>query len=193
MVGGAACPGDAGTCGAPVPRGARATVAFPAAKRYPAAPIDTIRFYYEYEAHGYLSNFYASPVVVDGVEWPTTEHYYQACKTLDPAYAERIRQAATADEAKRLGNDAACPLRADWADARIDAMRRALAAKFAQHGDLREQLLATGDAVLLEDSKKDAFWGAGPDGSGLSMLGRLLMELRGRLRAQPQGPSGRRA
>jgi N-glycosidase YbiA len=144
-------------------------------------PIETIRFYYEYEANGYLSNYYPSPVTVDGVVWPTTEHLYQAAKTLDAGYAERIRLAETADEAKRLGNDAACRLRPDWSTGKIEAMRAVLAVKFAQHADLRAALLATGDARLVEASKKDWFWGEGADGGGRNMLGTLLMELRAEL------------
>jgi predicted NAD-dependent protein-ADP-ribosyltransferase YbiA (DUF1768 family) len=33
----------------------------------------------------------------------------------------------------------------------------------------------------MEDSKKDYYWGIGADGTGKSMLGRLLMELRSSL------------
>lgn len=143
-----------------------------------------IRFYYEYLENGYLSNFYASPLVLDGKEWPTVEHYYQAAKTLDPNYAERIRTAATPDEAKKLGNDCACVLRPDWNDYKVETMRRALAAKFGQHPDLRALLLETGGSTLMEDSKKDYYWGVGADGTGKSVLGRLLMELRAEIAAE---------
>lgn len=144
-----------------------------------------IRFYYEYLEHGFLSNFYASPLVLDGKEWPTVEHFYQAAKTLDPDYAEKIRTAPTADEAKKLGNDRACALRPDWNEFKVQAMRRALEAKFSQHPELGALLLETGDATLMEDSKKDYYWGIGADGSGKSMLGRLLMELREKMAAPP--------
>lgn len=143
--------------------------------------MDEIRFYYEYEANGYLSNFYPSPLVLDGREWPTVEHFYQAAKTLDPVFAERVRTAATPDEAKRLGRDPGCILRPDWDTWKIEVMRRAIAAKFGQHPDLAERLVATGDARLIENSMKDYFWGIGADGTGRSMLGELLMELRGNL------------
>ena len=145
--------------------------------------MDEVRFYYEYEPNGYLSNFYISPIRLDGKDWPTVEHFYQAAKTLDPAYSERVRLASTADEAKRLGNDPACLLRADWSGYKVEVMRRALAAKFGQHPDLGRLLVATGDAILIENSKKDYFWGAGADGTGRSMLGALLMELRASLAA----------
>lgn len=153
-----------------------------------------IRFYYEYLEHGYLSNFYLAPLALDGREWASVEHYYQAAKTLDPDYVERIRTAATADEAKKLGNAPGCVLRADWSEFKVQAMRAAIRAKFTQHPDLGRQLLETGDAVLMEDSKKDYYWGVGADGTGTSMLGKLLMELRAELwaelRAEPGAGAG---
>jgi ribA/ribD-fused uncharacterized protein len=63
-----------------------------------------------------------------------------------------------------------------------DIMREALRAKFTQHEDLRKILLETGDARLVEHTTNDRYWGDGGDGSGLNMLGKLLMELREELR-----------
>ena len=140
-----------------------------------------VRFYYEYEEYGFLSNFFLAPIVLEGREWPSVEHYYQAAKTLDPAFRELIRTAPSADEAKKLGRDPDCVLRGDWHEAKVDVMRHAIAAKFAQHPDLRAMLIGTGDAVLMENSKKDYYWGCGADGTGKSMLGVLLMELRASL------------
>jgi N-glycosidase YbiA len=137
-----------------------------------------VRFYYEYEEYGFLSNFFLAPMLLEGKEWPSVEHYYQAAKTLDPVFREVIRKAPSADAAKKLGRDPACVLREDWDEVKADVMRRAIAVKFAQHPDLRSMLLETGDAVLVENSKKDYYWGCGADGSGKSMLGALLMELR---------------
>jgi ribA/ribD-fused uncharacterized protein len=140
-----------------------------------------VRFYYEYEENGFLSNFYLAPIALDGKEWPSVEHYYQAAKSLDPEYRELIRRAPTADEAKRLGRDPTCVLREDWEEEKVEVMRRAIAAKFSQHPELRAMLADTGDAVLTENSKKDYYWGCGADCTGKSMLGALLMELRSSL------------
>lgn len=137
-----------------------------------------IRFYHEYDENGFLSNFYPSPLELSGKLWPTVEHYYQAAKTFDPDYAETMRTAESPDEAKRLGNAPGCQLRPDWREYKIKAMEQAIEAKFGQHQDLRELLLETGDAVLMENSQKDYFWGIGADGTGKNMLGKLLMELR---------------
>ena len=40
--------------------------------------------------------------------------------------------------------------------------------------DLRAILLGTGDALLVEHTSNDSYWGDGGDGSGQNRLGRLL-------------------
>jgi len=60
-------------------------------------------------------------------------------------------------------------------------MDEALYHKFTQHSDLQAELLGTGDAELIEDSDKDAFWGVGPDGKGRNELGKCLERLRATL------------
>ncbi len=57
-------------------------------------------------------------------------------------------------------------------------MKNGLRAKFTQNSDLKEKLLATGNAVLHEDSPTDMIWGA----KGKDMLGKLLMQIREELR-----------
>jgi ribA/ribD-fused uncharacterized protein len=57
-------------------------------------------------------------------------------------------------------------------------MRAAVLAKFQQHEDIREILMATGDAKIVEHTTNDAYWGDGGDSKGKNMLGRILMEVR---------------
>lgn len=57
-------------------------------------------------------------------------------------------------------------------------MREVVRAKFEQHPALLGLLLSTGDAEIVEHTRNDAYWGDGGDGSGLNMLGRILMEVR---------------
>ena len=65
-------------------------------------------------------------------------------------------------------------------------MYDALIAKFTQHEDLKEQLLATGNSLLVEHTKRDKYWGDGGDGGdgsiGKNMLGQLLVRVREELR-----------
>jgi ribA/ribD-fused uncharacterized protein len=141
-----------------------------------------IHFYRVADEYGYLSNFAPFVIELDGQTWPTTEHYFQAQKFLDAAHREEIRQASSPMIAARMGRDRNRPLRADWERVKLDTMRTALLAKFTQHADLKQALLATGDAAIVEHTPRDSFWGDGGDGSGANWLGRLLMELRDRLR-----------
>lgn len=140
-----------------------------------------IHFYAPDDAWGEFSNFYPSPMTVDGLSWPTSEHYFQAAKFPGSPHAERIRRAVTPGAAKSLGGDRTIALRADWLAVRDEVMRTALLAKFTQHRDLGALLLGTGDTPLVEHTERDAYWGDGGDGSGVNRLGQLLMHVRAEL------------
>ena len=74
------------------------------------------------------------------------------------------------------------PIRLDWDDVKDDIMRTALLAKFSQHDELRQLLLDTGKADLVDHTEEDSYWGDGGDGSGQNVLGKILMETRQQLR-----------
>ena len=118
-----------------------------------------IHFYEEFKLNGYLSNFAACPIFLKGQLWPTTEHYYQAQKYAGTAYEEIIRQAPSPMNAKDLTRDPQHPPRPDWDAAKDRVMREALLAKFTQHVHLQTLLLGTGDAMLVERTANDAYWG----------------------------------
>lgn len=130
-------------------------------------------------ARFFLSNFFPTPVTINGIEYPSSEHAYQATKAVGTQDHDFIRSAPTPAEAKRRASPRVLhTIRPDWNDIRVDIMRSVLEAKFENHG-LREQLLATGDDPLVEiNTWGDVFWGQCPKGSGENWLGRLLMELR---------------
>ncbi|MBI5512212.1 MAG: NADAR family protein [Deltaproteobacteria bacterium] len=142
----------------------------------------TIYFYRERDAYGFLSNFSAHGVTLKGRYWPTTEHYFQAMKFEGTPHEEEVRAAPSPKRAKELGGDRARPRRPDWDSARDGVMKEALRAKFTQHQDLRDALLATGDETLVEDAPRDFYWGCGRDRTGKNRLGALLMEVRKELR-----------
>ena len=143
----------------------------------------TIRFYRVGDAYGCFSNFSPHPIVLEGLEWPTSEHYFQAQKFAGTPHVEDVRAADSPMRAAEIGRERERPLRADWERIKDDVMRAAVRAKFTQHEDLRETLLGTGDAQLIEHTTNDAYWGDGGDGSGRNMLGQILMEVRAELRA----------
>jgi ribA/ribD-fused uncharacterized protein len=141
----------------------------------------TIYFYSTQGEHGYMSNFSRHPIVIDGKVWPTTEHYFQAQKFAGTEHEGEIRKASGPGEAARMGRDRSRPLRKDWESAKDNIMRVALRAKFTQHEELRVALLSTATEPLVENTTTDLYWGAGSDGTGKNMLGRLLVELRSQL------------
>ena len=131
-----------------------------------------IYFYREREPYGELTNFWSAPFILDGAEWPTVEHYFQAQKALDPQEKERIRLADTPMQVKQMGQKVS--LRPDWEQVKEEVMLRALRAKFDQHPDLAMVLLRSGDSRLHEDAPRDRYWGV----KGKDRLGALLMQVR---------------
>jgi hypothetical protein len=141
----------------------------------------TIYFYSTKDEYGEFSNFAAFPISLDGKRWPTTEHYFQAQKFEDAAYREKIRKTNSPMIAARLGRSRKVKLRRNWESIKIDAMRRAVHAKFDSHPELQELLLSTGDEQIVEDTTRDEFWGCGSSRTGKNWLGRILMEVRAAL------------
>jgi ribA/ribD-fused uncharacterized protein len=151
------------------------------------ASTPAIYFYRKnHNVYGHLSNFYPATIYLDDEQWPTTEHYFQAAKfPNNPQYQTEIRNCTTAGKAATKGRSRAHPLRADWEQVKEEIMERAVMAKYMQHKELAAQLLATGDALLVEHTRNDRYWadGGGDDGAGLNRLGVILMRVRTRLLA----------
>ena len=143
-----------------------------------------ISFYSTKDEYGCFSNFSAHKIFLKGKSWKTTEHYFQAQKFAGTSDEEELRLADSPMQVAKMGRDRKRPLRKDWEAVKDDIMREALKAKFTQHEDLKKILLETGDAQLVEHTKNDRYWADGGDGSGLNMLGKLLMELREELRTK---------
>ena len=142
----------------------------------------SILFYSPNEPFGYLSNFFPSSIKLNGKTWKTTEHYFQAQKFAGTKWESEIRMANSPGIAAREGRRRDLPLRRYWESVKDNIMREAIWAKFSQHEELRNKLLATGDAELVEHTYKDKYWADGGDGSGKNMLGRILMEIRDRIK-----------
>ena len=128
----------------------------------------------------FLSNFYTSPFIKDGIFYLTVEHYYQSMKAKTIEERKKIAAADTPGRAKRLGQN--CDIREDWEDVKVDIMKQGLELKFKYHPFLKRQLLATGNKILVEGNTwGDTFWGI-CNGTGRNVLGELLMEERDRLK-----------
>jgi ribA/ribD-fused uncharacterized protein len=151
----------------------------------PIQPPKRILFYHVQDPYYGFTNFSPDPVEYQGKRYPTSEHLFQSLKFLDhrPELAEHIRTCSPRprvvfDETHRFNPE----VRPDWLRVRVDMMDMVLWNKFTQNEHLKRELLSTGNAELVEDSDKDAFWGVGPDRKGENQLGKALQRLRAKLR-----------
>ena len=128
-----------------------------------------------------FSNMEIAPFTVDGKEYRSVEHYFQASKATTEWEHEMVRNATTPVEAKRLGRE--MRLRPDWEDVKLTVMRTGLHEKFRQNAYLGQLLLSTGNRPIHENSPHDAEWGW-MNGAGQDLLGSLLIEIRPLLRAE---------
>jgi len=145
--------------------------------------MNVINFYLVSDAFGEFSNFAPFPIFLDGKRWPTSEHYFQAQKFHDLVAQEAIRRTRSPFRAAIMGRDRKQKLRSDWEAVKVSIMKRAVITKFTQHQELRELLLSTGEAKLVEHTFRDSYWGDGGDGTGRNTLGQILMQVREELRA----------
>ncbi|KVN85996.1 NADAR family protein [Burkholderia ubonensis] len=159
--------------------------------------MDEIRFYRaNEEPYGRFSNLYKRPIVFEGETFKTSEHAYQAGKARKPQVREWILAAPSPALVAMAAHGLYWwDIRSDWSKIKFDRMRDVLRAKFGQHDDLRELLLSTGNARLVEsatvDNPVNRLWGE-VNGVGKNMLGTLLMEVREELRAAASPPKRRR-
>ena len=128
----------------------------------------------------FLSNFYPAKVVFEGNVYASSEHAYQAAKATNSKDRAMFREGIKAGQAKRLGKK--IKLRSDWESVKLSIMESIVRDKFTRHSDLKERLIATGDAELVEGNNfGDTVWGK-VDGKGQNLLGRILMKIREELK-----------
>ena len=128
--------------------------------------------------YGFLSNFHKCKVEFEGMTYPSVEHAFQAAKNPDPEYRRSIAAVGSPVTAKRMGKKTA--LRADWEEVKEGIMYELLKSKFSD-SELRDKLITTGNAKLIEGNNHwDRYWGV-CRGEGLNKLGKLLMQIREKL------------
>ena len=115
--------------------------------------------------YGDWSNFGRRPVTVFGREWPTSEHPFQAAKFFGvlggPGRVGKIAAVESPSAAKHLGSSRVIPIRADWDWVSFGVMTLVVARKFEQHPDLRDQLVSSDHALIVEgNGHGDDLWGA---------------------------------
>ncbi len=143
-----------------------------------------------------LSQWYDCHFEVEGVKYHTTEQYMMASKALlfgDKEVYDEIMAASNPYDYKKLGRKVCNFEPEPWDAKKSEIVVEGNKAKFGQNTDIKEFLLSTGDAILVEASPYDKIWGIGLDREtamkgtveqwqGENLLGCALMEVRDYLR-----------
>jgi len=153
---------------------------------------DVVRFRKTSEEFGGLSNMAPGfPLIVLGSRIRTSEALYQACRFPHmPEVQRMIVSEGSPMTAKMRSKPYRAESRPDWDEVRVKVMKWCLRVKLVYNWrKFSELLLSTGDLPIVEDSRKDSYWGAMPQDdntlNGQNVLGRLLMDLRRRLKDEP--------
>lgn len=143
-----------------------------------------------------FSQWFPSPFVVDGITYPTAEHWMMAQKALlfdDAEIFNKIIAASKPGEVKELGRKIKSFEEKKWNDNKYRIVIEGNAHKFRQNEKLRDYLINTGDRVIVEASPVDKIWGIGlaqdakniedpRTWKGENLLGFALMEVRDNLK-----------
>ncbi len=144
------------------------------------------------EANGYLSNWYLSNFIIDGVEYTSMEQYMMHKKALlfnDTEIAAHIMKTSNTGKIKALGRSVKNYNESEWNGLRQIIVYKGLLEKFQQNEQLSDKLLATNDSILAECAVQDKIWGIGlsmkdparfcvDEWLGTNLLGYSLMQVR---------------
>lgn len=141
---------------------------------------------------GEFSQWYPSPIVIDGVKYSCAEQFMMAQKARlfgDDLALHAIMSTDDPAQQKRLGRLVRGFDVQSWEAVARDVVMRANIAKFASDLKLRARLLLTEGTVLVEASPTDVIWGVGlaeddprvhnrAQWRGRNWLGQVLTDLR---------------
>lgn len=147
---------------------------------------------------GIYSNFHPCRFTIGQNAFNCSEQafmYFKAIEFGDEAIADQIMSMSEPRDQKALGKQIRGFDEDIWSEKRFDHMQIALLGKFSQNEDLANQLVLTGERILVEASPYDKIWGVGlreddpaildaSNWQGLNLLGQALMSVRDILREQ---------
>lgn len=139
-----------------------------------------------------LSQWYPSEFVIDGIKYPTAEHWMMASKARmfeDHETLELILSTPDPRTAKKLGRSVKNFNETVWRFNSTKIVIKGNEAKFTQNEKLRLYLESTMNTILVEASPYDKIWGIGlskddPNATdpnhwrGENLLGFCLMDVR---------------
>ena len=145
-----------------------------------------------------FSQWWEASFEIDGITYPTAEHYMMAGKAYvfnDYEVLQEILQVSHPHDAKKLGRKVKNFTPDIWDQHKFDIVVKANYAKFSQNQELKTFLLNTNDRIIVEASPRDRIWGIGMGQSnekalnpnlwrGHNLLGYALMEVRDKLKKE---------
>ena len=150
--------------------------------------MEVIRFTKVALPYGWLGNMSPFPLEFGGKQWRTSEALFQALRFKDQAIQELIREEKSPMGAKFIMKAHKEHLTIEPHSKKdVMNMKMCLKLKLQQHPSLVEELINTGDKIIIEDVTArgdrggNLFWGAMlVDGEwvGENTLGKLWMDLR---------------
>lgn len=170
---------------------------FKNAKRTILKRNEIVCFWKEMKLNGYLSQWYNSEMVIDGISYLNTEQYMMAQKAKlfgDEKIFNKIMKENTPSEFKRLGRLIKNFDDDIWNREKRNIVLKGNIHKFSQNEKLKKLLLDTGDKILIEASPYDDIWGVKlretdslilniNTWKGENLLGFILMEVRDYLKS----------
>lgn len=145
---------------------------------------------------GIFSQWYKRNIIIDNILYCANEQYMMAEKARlfkDDFTLSKIMAEKNPADQKYWGRLVKGFDEAKWRTISRDVVYRANYAKFTQHDDLKKELLATGDKIIVEASPTDCIWGIGMKCTdkyvtdpkkwrGKNWLGEAIMKVREELR-----------
>lgn len=128
-----------------------------------------------------LGTYSNHPIELDGLVWPTVEHYYQAMKFQNLDYKEKIRLSNTPNQAHKLGNAWFKKKVSNWKNIERTVMNRGMYIKAKTYLAVQNKLIESGTKQIAESSQYDYFWGIGRDKRGDNHFGKILQNIRTKL------------
>ena len=111
-----------------------------------------------------FSQWFHCPFKIDGIHYPTAEHWMMAEKArlfADFDTLELILTAPDPKTAKQLGRSVKNFNSDVWSSSCFDIVVRGNVAKFGQNEEILHFLQATGNDVMVEAAANDSIWGIG--------------------------------